>query len=94
MIETIKQETLNVLCDVFFEGLELDTVRPKKEMFTINRKHCLHLIRQEGKVVSDFSEELREETLIAYQEIEKLQDREFEILRSELLSLEVVDLPS
>lgn len=94
MIEKIQQETLNVLCDLFLEGLELNHVRPKEGMTTVNKKLCLHLIRQEGKAVTDFSEELQEEYRIAYQEIESLKDREFEILRSEILSLEVVDLPS
>lgn len=94
MIEKIKQETLNVLTDLFLEGLEMNAVRPKDEMTSVSRKHCLHLIRQEGKVAAAFSEELQEEYRTAYQEIEQLQDREFEILRSEILTLEVVDLPS
>ncbi|MBF0778911.1 hypothetical protein [Streptococcus cuniculi] len=94
MIEKIKQETLNVLSDLFLEGLEMDTVRPKEEMTSVNKKLCLHLIRQEGKAIADFSEELQEEYRITYQEIEQLQDREFEILRAEILSLEVADLPS
>lgn len=89
MIETIKQETVNVLTDILLIGVEELVPRPVFEGKTVSRKFCLQLVRNYQQDRKELFPEAAEECKIAYQEISDMADREFELLYQELLTVQV-----
>lgn len=89
MIETIKQETVNVLTDILLIGVEELVPRPVFEGKTMSRKYCLQLMRDYQQDRQEIFPEAVAECKVAYQEISELSNRGFEVLYQELLTVRV-----
>ncbi|HEM4093673.1 TPA: hypothetical protein ACHWA6_001851 [Streptococcus suis] len=89
MIEKISQETVNALTDIFGMNLETGQQIIRRENQELTRKYCLARLRAEGEQVKKIEVEMAHDYHEAYMEIEEMTDAEFEVLRLEILSLEL-----
>ncbi|HEL1585009.1 TPA: hypothetical protein TXJ06_001763 [Streptococcus suis] len=89
MIEKISQETVNALTDIFWMNLETGQPIIRRENQELTRKFCLARLRAEGEQVKKIYTELAHDYHEAYMEIEEMTDADFEVLRLEILSLEL-----
>lgn len=88
MIENLKQETFDILMDVFFENIETDSPKIDEVNQHISRKECLYILRRDMRIKSNYELEEAESYPVALQEIEGMSDEVFEKLRDEILKME------
>ena len=91
MIEHLKQETFDILMDIFFENSETDSPKIDEVNQHISRKECLYILRRDMRIKSNYELEEAEMYPVALQEIEGMSDERFEQLRDEMLKMELVD---
>ena len=88
MIENIKQETFDILMDIFFENRETDSPKIDEVNQHISRKECLYILRRDMRIKSNYELEEAESYPVALQEIEGMSDEVFAKLRDEILKME------
>lgn len=88
MIENLKQETFDILLDIFFENSETDSPKIDEVNQHISRKECLYILRRDMRIKSNYELEEAESYPVALQEIEGISDEVFEKLRDEILKME------
>ena len=88
MIEHLKQETFDILMDIFFENSETDSPKIDEVNQHISRKECLYILRRDMRIKSNYELEEAESYPVALQEIEGMSDEVFEKLRDEILKME------
>lgn len=88
MIENIKQETFDILMDIFFENSETDSPKIDEVNQHISRKECLYILRRDMRIKSNYELEEAESYPVAIQEIEGISDEVFAKLRDEILKME------
>ena len=88
MIENLKQETFDILMDIFFENSETDSPKIDEVNQHISRKECLYILRRDMRIKSNYELEEAESYPIALQEIEGMSDEVFAKLRDEILKME------
>jgi len=88
MIENLKQETFDILMDVFFENSETDSPKIDEVNQHISRKECLYILRRDMRIKSNYELEEAESYPVALQEIEGMSDEVFAKLRDEILKME------
>lgn len=88
MIENLKQETFDILLDIFFENSETDSPKIDEVNQHISRKECLYILRRDLRIKSNYELEEAESYPVALQEIEGISDEVFEKLRDEILKME------
>ena len=91
MIENLKQETFDILMDVFFENSETDSPKIDEVNQHISRKECLYILRRDMRIKTNYKLEEVEMYPIALKEIEGMSDERFEQLKDEILKMEMVD---
>lgn len=91
MIEHLKQETFDILMDIFFENSETDSPKIDEVNQHISRKECLYILRRDMRIKSNYELEEAESYPVALQEIEGMSDEVFAKLRDEILKMELVD---
>lgn len=91
MIEHLKQETFDILMDIFFENSETDSPKIDEVNQHISRKECLYILRRDMRIKSNYELEEAESYPVALQEIEGMSDEVFAKLRDEMLKMELVD---
>lgn len=91
MIENLKQETFDILMDIFFENSETDSSKIDEVNQHISRKECLYILRRDMRIKNNYELEEAEMYPVALQEIEGMSDERFEQLRDEMLKMELVD---
>lgn len=91
MIENLKQETFDILMDIFFENSETDSPKIDEVNQHISRKECLYILRRDMRIKINYELEEVEMYPIALKEIEGMSDERFEQLRYEILKMEMVD---
>ena len=88
MIENLKQETFDILMDVFFENSETDSPKIDEVNQHISRKECLYILRRDMRIKTSYELEEAESYPVALQEIEGMSDEVFAKLRDEILKME------
>ena len=88
MIEHLKQETFDILMEIFFENSETDSPKIDEVNQHISRKECLYILRRDMRIKSNYELEEAESYPVALQEIEGMSDEVFEKLRDEILKME------
>ncbi len=88
MIENLKQETFDILMDIFFENSETDSPKIDEVNQHISRKECLYILRRDMRIKLNYELEEAENYPTALQEIEGMSDEVFEQLRDEILKME------
>lgn len=88
MIENLKQETFDILMDIFFENSETDSPKIDEVNQHISRKECLYILRRDMRIKLNYELEEVENYPTALQEIEGMSDEVFEQLRDEILKME------
>ena len=88
MIENLKQETFDILMDIFFENSETDSPKIDEVNQHISRKECLYILRRDMRIKSNYELEEAESYPVALQEIEGMSDEVFAKLRDEILKME------
>ena len=88
MIENLKQETFDILMDIFFENSETDSPKIDEVNQHISRKECLYILRRDMRIKSNYELEEAESYPVAIQEIEGISDEVFAKLRDEILKME------
>ena len=88
MIENLKQETFDILMDIFFENSETDSPKIDEVNQHISRKECLYILRRDMRIKSNYELEEAESYPVALQQIEGMSDEVFEKLRDEILKME------
>lgn len=88
MIEHLKQETFDILMDIFFENSETDSPKIDEVNQHISRKECLYILRRDMRIKSNYELEEAESYPVALQEIEGMSDEVFAKLRDEILKME------
>ena len=88
MIENLKQETFDILMDIFFENSETDSPKIDEVNQHISRKECLYILRRDMRIKLNYELEEAENYPVALQEIEGMSDEVFEKLRDEILKME------
>lgn len=88
MIENLKQETFDILMDIFFENSETDSPKIDEVNQHISRKECLYILRRDMRIKLNYELEEAESYPVALQEIEGMSDEVFEKLRDEILKME------
>ncbi|RSJ75860.1 hypothetical protein D8798_07565 [Streptococcus cristatus] len=88
MIENLKQETFDILMDIFFENSETDSPKIDEVNQHISRKECLYILRRDMRIKLNYELEEAENYPTALQEIEGMSDEVFEKLRDEILKME------
>lgn len=88
MIENLKQETFDILMDIFFENSETDSPKIDEVNQHISRKECLYILRRDMRIKSNYELEEAESYPVALQELEGMSDEVFEKLRDEILKME------
>ena len=88
MIEHLKQETFDILMDIFFENSETDSPKIDEVNQHISRKECLYILRRDMRIKTNYELEEAASYPIALQEIEGMSDEVFEQLRDEILKME------
>ncbi|WP_148876894.1 hypothetical protein [Streptococcus sp. Marseille-P7375] len=91
MIENLKQETFDILMDIFFENSETDSPKIDEVNQHISRKECIYIVRRDMRIKSNYELEEVKIYLVALQEIEGMSDERFEQLRDEMLKMKLVD---
>ena len=54
MIENLKQETFDILMDIFFENSETDSPKIDEVNQHISRKECLYILRRDMRIKSNY----------------------------------------
>ncbi|HGP9472241.1 TPA: hypothetical protein ACLYTP_000448 [Streptococcus pneumoniae] len=91
MIEHLKQETFDLLMEIFFEDEATDSPKVNEVNQHISRKECLYILRRDMRVKTNYKLEEVEMYPIALKEIEGMSDERFEQLKDEILKTEMVD---
>ena len=91
MIEHLKQETFDLLMEIFFEDEATDSPKVNEVNQHISRKECLYILRRDMRVKTNYELEEVEMYPIALKEIEGMSDERFEQLKDEILETEMVD---
>ena len=91
MIEHLKQETFDLLMEIFFEDEATDSPKVNEVNQHISRKECLYIIRRDMRIKTNYELEEVEMYPIALKEIEGMSDERFEKLKDEILKMEIVD---
>ena len=91
MIEHLKQETFNLLMEIFFIDETTDSPKVNEVNQHISRKECLYILRRDMRVKTNYELEEVEMYPVALKEIEGMSDERFEQLKDEILKTEMVD---
>ena len=91
MIEHLKQETFDLLIEIFFEDEATDSPKVNEVNQHISRKECLYILRRDMRVKTNYELEEVEMYPVALKEIEGMGDERFEQLKDEILKMEMVD---
>lgn len=91
MIEHLKQETFDLLMEIFFEDEATDSPKVNEVNQHILRKECLYILRRDMRIKTNYKLEEVEMYPIALKEIEEMSDERFEQLKDEILKMEMVD---
>ena len=91
MIEHLKQETFDLLMEIFFEDEATDSHKVNEVNQHISRKECLYILRRDMRIKTNYELEEVEMYPIVLKEIEGMSDERFEQLRDEILKMEMVD---
>lgn len=91
MIEHLKQETFDLLMEIFFEDEATDSPKVNEVNQHISRKECLYILRRDMRIKTNYELEEVEMYHIALKEIEGMSDERFEQLKDEILKMEMVD---
>ena len=91
MIEHLKQETFDLLMEIFFENESTDSPKVNEVNQHISRKECLYILRRDMRVKTNYELEEVEMYPVALKEIEGMGDERFEQLKDEILKMEMVD---
>lgn len=91
MIEHLKQETFDLLMEIFFEDEATDSPKVNEVNQHISRKECLYILRRDMRVKTNYKLEEVEMYPIVLKEIEGMSDERFEQLKDEILKMEMVD---
>ena len=91
MIEYLKQETFDLLMEIFFEDEATDSPKVNEVNQHISRKECLYILRRDMRIKTNYELEEVEMYPIVLKEIEGMSDERFEQLREEILKMEMVD---
>ena len=89
MIEHLKQETFDLLMEIFFEDEATDSPKVNEVNQHISRKECLYILRRDMRIKTTY--ELEEMYPVALKEIEEMSDERFEALRDEILKMKLID---
>ena len=91
MIEHLKQETFNLLMEIFFEDEVTDSPKVNEVNQHISRKECLYILRRDMRIKTNYELEEAASYPIVLQEIEGMSDERFEQLKDEILKMELLD---
>lgn len=91
MIEHLKQETFDLLMEIFFIDEATDSPKVNEVNQHISRKECLYILRRDMRIKTNYELEEVEMYPIVLKEIEGMSDERFEQLRDEILKMEMVD---
>ncbi|VME42745.1 Uncharacterised protein [Streptococcus pneumoniae] len=91
MIEHLKQETFDLLMEIFFEDEATDSPKVNEVNQHISRKECLYILHRDMRIKTNYELEEVEMYPIVLKEIEGMSDERFEQLRDEILKMEMVD---
>ncbi|HEU4299913.1 TPA: hypothetical protein VVM08_001336 [Streptococcus pneumoniae] len=91
MIEHLKQETFDLLMEIFFEDEATDSPKVNEVNQQISRKECLYILRRDMRIKTNYEIEEVEMYPIVLKEIEGMSDERFEQLKDEILKMEMVD---
>lgn len=91
MIENLRQETFDILVEIFFENEATDLPKVNEVNQHISRKECLYILRRDMRIKTNYELEEVEMYPIALKEIEGMSDERFEQLKDEILKMEQVD---
>lgn len=91
MIEHLKQETFDLLMEIFFEDEATDSPKVNEVNQHISRKECLYILRRDMRVKTNYKLEEVEMYPVALKEIEGMSDERFEQLKDEILKMKMVD---
>ena len=91
MIENIKQETFDILMEIFFEDEDTDSPKVNEVNQHISRKECLYILRRDMRIKTSYELEEAEMYPVALKEIEEMSDERFEALRDEILKMKLLD---
>ena len=91
MIEHLKQETFDLLMEIFFEDEATDSPKVNEVNQHISRKECLYILRRDMRIKRNYELDEVEMYPIALKEIEGMSDERFEQLKDEILKMEMVD---
>ena len=91
MIEHLKQETFDLLMEIFFKDEATDSPKVNEVNQHISRKECLYILRRDMRIKTNYELEEVEMYPIVIKEIEGMSDERFEQLRDEILKMEMVD---
>lgn len=91
MIEHLKQETFDLLMEIFFEDEATDSPKVNEVNQHISRKECLYILRRDMRIKINYELEEVEMYPIVLKEIEGMSDERFEQLKDEILKMEMVD---
>ena len=91
MIEHLKQETFNLLMEIFFIDEATDSPKVNEVNQYISRKECLYILRRDMRIKTNYELEEVEMYPIVLKEIEGMSDERFEQLKDEILKMEMVD---
>ncbi len=91
MIEHLKQETFDLLMEIFFEDEATDSPKVNEVNQHISRKECLYILRRDMRIKTTYELEEVEMYPIVLKEIEGMSDERFEQLKDEILKMEMVD---
>ena len=91
MIEHLKQETFDLLMEIFFIDEATDSPKVNEVNQHISRKECLYILRRDMRIKTNYELEEVEMYPIVLKEIEGMSDERFEQLKDEILKMEMVD---
>ena len=91
MIENLKQETFDILMEIFFEDETTDSPKMNEVNQHISRKECLYILRRDMRIKTSYELEEVEMYPVTLKEIEEMSDERFEKLRDEILKMKLLD---
>ena len=91
MIEHLRQETFELLMEIFFEDEATDSPKVNEVNQHSSRKECLYILRRDMRIKTNYELEEVEMYPIVLKEIEGMSDERFEQLKDEILKMELVD---
>lgn len=91
MIENLRQETFDILMEIFFENETTDSPKVNEVNQHISRKECLYILRRDMRIKTTYELEEVEMYPVALKEIEGVSDESFEQLRDEILKMKLID---